>query len=59
MVTILHCWSFHYLCFNLQVLLLAPNSDVSLKYQTEIHGADTNNLFNAVDKEQQDCVHVK
>lgn len=34
-------------------------SNVSLRYQTEIHGADTNNLFTAIDKDQHDCVHIK
>lgn len=41
----------HYLCFNLRVLCC--NSSLGLKHQTEIHGADTNNLFIATDKDHR------
>lgn len=38
------------------MVLLALSSSVILRYQTEIHGADTNSLFTGRDRDQREYV---
>lgn len=43
-------------CTSARVVLLALSSSVILRYQTEIHGAETNSLFMGSDRDQHEYV---